>query len=225
MKVHDVDIEHIETNTAEALSDTFYRNCNFCNKIVSVDSSNLKSCLQLSGDSFFCPFCIRNNFHHKLSKNILIMSYRGIIGYYYWELYRFDNISKMWYTDILNLVDQHIFVGLENPVFYYDPSTFLWFLDFNRIGIGKKKAPIVEVKKAAQQILQCFRLNNRINTHAEDKMWDKYDQAIDLYYKQRKRPKDRKMLIPTLAGVASFHRKESFWEKTRSFIPGNLKIQ
>lgn len=227
MKVHDVDVETIQNDTSNHLSDTFYRNCNFCNKIVHINPANLKSCLQLSGGSFYCPFCLRNNFHHKLSQNVLIMSYRGIIGYYYWDLYRGQERhgrSRMWYSDISTLIDRHQFVGLKSPVFFYDPSTYLWFVDFNRIGVGKKKAPISEVKDVAKQIMLSFDMSRHMFSYANDKMWDKYDQAIDLYFRQRKRPKDKRMLIPTLAGVSNFH-KESFWEKTRSFTPASFSMQ
>lgn len=224
MKVHDVEIEPITTDTTEELSNTFYRNCNFCNKIVRINTKKLKSCLQLSGNKFFCPFCLRNNFHHKLSNNVLIMSFRGIIGYYYWDLYRGNSKKSIWYSQIKNLIDLHITIGLQSPVFYYDPLTYLWFIDFNKIGNGKKKLPIEEVKVVTKSILGVFNLN--IHTCVSEKeVWKKFEQAIDLYYSQRKRPKNKRMLIPTLVGICGHHYKEVFWEKTRSFSPSSFVIK
>lgn len=229
MKVHEVEVESVESDAAQELSNTFYRNCNFCDKIVLVNNANLKSCLQLSGNGFFCPFCVRNNFHHKLSQNVLIMSFRGIIGYYYKELYQGDFNNKsfkpIWHSEIKNLIELHVVLGLQSPVFYYDPSTYLWFVDFNRIGNGNKRAPINEVKTVAKAILGAFNLNKHIGHQSEGEMWKRFEQAIDIYYRQRKRPKDKRMLIPTLTGICSHHQKESFWEKTRFFYPSSFVVK
>jgi hypothetical protein len=152
------------------------------------------------------------------------MSFRGIIGYYYWGLYRCDFKKSIWYSEIKNLIDFHVALGLQSPVFYYDPSTYLWFVDFNRIGKGNKKVPIEEVKSVIKSILMTFNLN--IRAHAsEDEVWKRFEQAINLYYSHRKRPKDKKMLIPTLIDICGNQYKDDFWEKTRSFSPANFIIK
>jgi len=224
MQVHDVDVIPVENESGE-LSDTFYRNCHFCKKIVRITPSNLKSCLQLGGPNFYCPFCLRNNHHYKSAQNILIMSYRGIIGYYYLEFYQGTNPrQKVWYSEIVRTIERHVSVGLQSPVFTYDPGTFLWFVDFNRIGAGRKKAPIEEVKQVSEAILKEFDLQRYISTFAETDVWDRFDKAIDAFYSQRKRPKDRRMLIPTLKGFNNFQ-KDGFWERTRDFRPANMVLK
>ena len=70
------------------------------------------------------------------------MSYRGIIGYYYHKHYLNRNAHhKLWHSNIELFINKHVEIGLSNPVFCYDPTTFLWFVDFNRVGSTGKKIP------------------------------------------------------------------------------------
>jgi hypothetical protein len=134
MQVHDVEVIKIEAPEDRELSDTFYRVCVFCDKIVRVTPSNFHSCTKLSNGQFYCPFCLRHNHHHRSGHNILILSFRAIIGYYYYRFYHDkDSPWVMYVTDIQKWIDQHIKIGLQNPVFVYDPHTMLWFIDFNRL--------------------------------------------------------------------------------------------
>lgn len=218
MKVHDVEVELTNSMTQE-LSNVFYRNCLFCNKTVRMSSQNLDVSLKLVRKGYFCAFCVRNNFHHKLRQNVLIFSFRGVIGYYYWDLYRFER--KFWHSQIKDLIDNHSFVGLQNPVLHYDPSSYLWFADFNRIGNGDKKISITDTTLSIRSILDVFNLPNNHN----QKLWDRFNQAIWLFYTQRKRPKDKRALIPTLSGICGHHHADCFWDTTRSFSPEDLVVK
>ena len=45
---------------------------------------------------------------------------------------------------------------------------------------------------------------------------DKFQSAMKTFYEKRQRPKDRRMLIPTLSGIVQD--KKEFFEKTREFV-------
>lgn len=99
----------------------------------------------------------------------------------------------------------------------YDQETYLWFIDFSRVGTGKKEIPIIEVHRTIVDILTCFNLEHFLGPDAPIEMFTKYQDAIDLFYEKRFRPKRRKLLIPTLTCF------EASSEKFRDFIPKNLK--
>jgi hypothetical protein len=215
MKIKEVNITKIKTINSEELSDNVFRICNFCDKPIKLNLNNLNTCQNLCGKDCFCPFCIRFNHHHRHSRHILPFSYRGIIGYYYYKLY-LSNPPEIYYSQIVDIIKKHKSIGLQSPIFYYDEDNFMWYLNFNLIGNQKNKAPYSEVKRVVGQMLNCFKLNTVISPFAQDHMQKKFDKAIELFYQQRKRPKNKKTLIPTLEGTSSGE-KSSFYEQTRSF--------
>jgi hypothetical protein len=96
-------------------------------------------------------------------------------------------------------------------------------VDFTKVGQGKHKAPVSEVLATAQAMLYVFDLQKHYSQHAFASMWEKYKKAIELFYSQRKRPKDRKMLIPTLSHCIAGDWEH--FEKTRDFLAFQLELK
>jgi len=153
----------------------------------------------------------------------LILSYRAIIGHLYHKNYlKTPNGGvKMWVNQIRDQIDKHERVGLRSPVFSYDPETYLWFVDFTRIGKDNHKAPCEEVMDTAMTMLRCFDLDNIYGQWAFNNVWSRYEKAIKIFYQQRKRPKSKRMLIPTLRGTGATNGDID----TRDFIPVMLQLK
>lgn len=215
MHLQEVNIEKIHSENSSELSDNFYRNCFFCDKLVKITSLNCNSCQKISGSKFYCPFCLRNNHHHRSSQNILSFSFRAIIGYYYYRLYNVRP-HKIYLSQIENFIQKHENFGLQNPVFSYDPSLFIWYVNFNLIGQGPRKAPYNEIKETILVMLDSFELRKKLGDHARSGLYHRLEKAFDLFYEKRKRPKDKKILIPTLVNLVAYE-KDDFFEKTREF--------
>jgi hypothetical protein len=222
MQKLDVELKRSELNTGIELSDNFYRNCCFCEKFVKITPLNFNSCSNIGGNQY-CPFCLRHNFHYKNNHNILIFSFRGIFGYYYYRLYK-CNPHKMWVSQIESLIERHALIGLHNPVLVYDPFTYLWFADFNKIGTDKHKAPFSEVQDTIRRMFEILDVKTNLSPNAETSLLDRFQKATKLFYEQRKRPKERKMLIPTLAKILPSDTDE-FYEQTRVFTKSVMNIK
>lgn len=220
MYLQEVNIEKIDSHKQDELIDNFYRNCNFCDKLVRVSAINFNSCQRLSGSNFYCPFCLRHNHNYRSARNILPLSYRAIISYYYYRLYG-SKPSKMYFSQIDSFIEKHQSFGLQNPVFSYDPSIFVWYVNYNFIGTDSRKAPHSEVKEVILAMLDSFELKKHLGDHARSGMFSRFEKAIDIFYEQRKRPKDRKILIPTLVNLVP-HEKNEFFETTREFTKNHL---
>lgn len=219
MEIKKVTITKLDTNGQ--LSDEVYKNCNFCEKLVRVTPSDNT----IDSKKYHCSFCLRNNFHYKDNVNVLIYSFRSIIGYYYHRFYLDQkSATKMWYSQIKAYIESHESIGMECPALYYDPQTYLWFANFNRIGNHPKKTPYQEVKKTIKKCLEVFQLNQ--HSFGNAMIWEKYSKALDLFYQQRQRPKDRRMLIPTVS-LTYVSKSDSieFAEKTRLFTSDQLLVK
>jgi hypothetical protein len=154
---------------------------------------------KLSGpDRFYCTFCLRHRFNQRDSRHILILSYRGIIGYYYQAFYAMSKKVNMTISEIWDYVNLHAKVGTQNPLFLYDPESFLWFIDFTRVGSSPRKMPIKDVLGSAAEILMSFALHENIKDIKPHKMYLKYEEAILKFYRQRSRPANMRILSPTL---------------------------
>lgn len=185
------------------LSECIYRTCNFCEKQTEIFPLNKKVNQRLTGgNQFYCNFCLRHDHHTKNSHNILIMSFRSILGYYFQNHY--CCYKKMWLSEIKDYEMSHSQAGLQNPVFSYDPETMLWFVNFAKIGMSKKKIKVEEVLKTILNILICFNLPLEVPELHFSRFYSKYKDAVMNFHTKRYRPENRKMLIPTFINCGIF---------------------
>lgn len=218
-KVYFGKVSFVPTNDAlpGELSNKTMEKCVFCQKPIVINACNSSVIKKLSGpETTFCPFCLRNCFHTKRNKHILILSFRSLIALLYYQCYA-DQKRKLWLSQIQEYIDVHELIGLKNPVFMYDSETYLWFIDFSRVGSGKKQIQIIEIHRTIVDILTCFNLQHFLGPNIPSEVFAKYHDAIDLFYEKRFRPKKRVMLIPTFPDHLKFS------DKFRDFVPKNLK--
>jgi hypothetical protein len=219
-------ISPIKESLNGELSEKIFYKCEFCEKTAELYPYSRRMHEKLSGGSFYCGFCLGNNFNNKNNKNILILSFRAIIGYYYYNNYltTMSAYNKMWLSEINDYIEIHRKVGLQNPVFRYDPESFLWFVDFSKVGRGRKKIGINEVLKTIVNILSCFNLYHIMSSIKLHKVYEKFQEAIVKFHSNRYRPEKRKMLIPTLVGCSGYEtkEKEAIMEYSRTIVHSNL---
>lgn len=186
-----------------------YSICNFCHKQTNVNHNNER----LSGkDKFFCTFCIRHNYHTKNNLNVLILSFRAILGFLYEEFYSGKNGRKIWLAQLKDYAAIHQDIGLENPAFSYDPETMYWFVDFLKVGESKKKIPLEEALKTIINILSCFNLNE-IDGINMSKLYFKYKKALQTF------KQNGFICIPTLKDCVSYRYN---LESTKDFTLSGL---
>lgn len=172
--------------------------CNFCQSMISLTPRKREMWKEASGAGhFYCGFCLSNNYNTKLSKHVLITSFRAIIGYYYYGLY-LNNSKNMSFSQILDIVKNHEEVGLKNPIMKYDPSTHLWFINFHKIGNKNKSLGIDHLLKSTLEIITSFQIPMHIKGASPFKLFKKYQEAFILFYQQRTRPEGSKILSPTM---------------------------
>lgn len=204
-----VEIEEINEETAITTG------CVFCEKSVSLFKEEYDRNRAVGHGHFYCAFCLRNRHHHADAlHHKLILSFGGVIGFYYWQLYQ--NINRTIYlSEIEYYVREHEKVGLKHPAFTYDPETMNWYIDFRMIGNNRYKFPIKTVHNNIDFIIECFQLQKRV-PHLNVKTFnDKFTTAIDLYYEQRQRPKGKRVLCPTFVNCGSF-RADMDFESTKT---------
>ena len=218
--VLDVKLVPVENKATNGdLAEKVYYECMFCSKRVGLYAQQRSLCEKLSGPDFYCMFCLRNGFYTKNNRNVLILSFRAIIGYYYKSFYLGPQ-RKMYFSEIEDYIKAHVKVGLENPVFYYDPDTMLWFIDFSKVGRGNKKIKMADVLKTISNILAAFNLErNQIQSKS---LYEKYKESIDKFYKARWRPEGKKTLVPTLQGCEGYYSPKINMEETRLFTSDKL---
>ena len=196
-----------------------FHNCCFCGKTVE-DNSFAEANKKLSGDAFYCNYCLKMGFNTKNNRNCLVISFRAIIGYYYHSFY-LGKIRKLWLNDIKDMIEQHESVGNLYPFMSYDPETMFWFIDFKKIGKGQKQIPLEEVKKALVNILVCFNLQQNIPKFHSDKFAKKMFEAVDEFYKHRRKT-EGKIAILSLFGFGELDRNVNT-ESLKSFAFKNLQ--
>jgi hypothetical protein len=217
--------------------------CNFCGKETIVNQATRRFTDKLSGpERFYCTFCLRHRLNQRDARHTLMLSFRGIIGYYYYAFYAQTKQVHMCVSEIVDYVNLHVQAGQQNPLFIYDPETFLWFVDFTRVGKSKRKLPIQDVLATVGEILLAFNLHDCVKDIKPHKMYLKYEEAIIKFYHQRHRPAGARVLSPTLfkTGASEYAAerlaKDSHWttstttgekkkidfEATRNFMPAQL---
>ncbi len=218
----ETDIQPVVTD-ATALPGQPHLMCDFCGKMVTpVDS--MSSLEKLSGPGhFFCGFCLRHNRNTKNRRNVLVLSYRGLFAYLYFEVYVAQRLVS--FSEIEDAIDAHVAVGLKNPVFAYDAATMLWHVDFSRVGGTKKKLPVEEVKTTVNDVLKNLTLPALGNTVQWSKLESKYVDAVDGFYQKRSRPPTRRLLIPTMKGCGPLEPKGANWDRHKDFVRSNMLVR
>ena len=227
LSICQVRLKPIPATLSGELSDKVFRKCCFCEKICESVDSQLQLIDRLSGlGNFYCSFCLRHNFNNKGNRDVLILSFRSIIAYFYFQNYiQATNGQKFWISQIEDYIDAHRQAGLVNPLFLYDPDTMLWFVNFSRVGTSKKKVPVEEVFKTVLNILTTFNLSSTVPGINVSLFYQKYKDAIDVFYRKRFRPPDRRMLIPTLSNTGVSESKTCSLDKMRTFVFDDLKAK
>lgn len=223
MRINKIDLSSISENTGK-LSETVSKNCDFCGKIVTLYPEIREMCERLSGDGFYCQFCLRHGHNFRTGKHVLAMSFRAIFGYYYHDLYRHPP-RTISYSEIQDLIDLHVLAGLTNPVFCYDPESYLWFVSFHRVGIGNKLMVIDSVCKTVVNILTCFNLQKHVYGFNSSALYAKYERAIMKFHAFRQRPVDRKICIPTLINCGQLLNRNGNAGKTEGFVPSDFVLR
>ena len=185
------------------LSEVIVRQCCFCEKEVVLRGQQKILLERMSGPpNFYCTFCLRNGLHTKNNRNILVLSFRSIIGFFYHEFYC-AGFKRLSFSEIEDYIAIHVKTGLVNPVFQYDYDTMLWFLDFSRIGNSKKKINLDDIHKTIINILACFNLANNVPGLSLSYFYQKYHDAIMNFHTKRYRPDGRRLLIPTFSSCGT----------------------
>jgi hypothetical protein len=227
ISVCQIQLKPIPNPTSGELSEKVYRRCSFCEKTCEISSNNSQIINRLSGPgNFYCSFCLRHNLNNKGNRDVLILSFRSIIGCFYFQNYlQSVNGQKLWISEIEDYISCHQKAGEENPVFLYDPETMFWFINFSKVGIGKRKIPVDSVLKTIVSILDSFNLSENIPDINTVCLYQKYKSAIDLFYQKRHRPDNRRMLIPSLTNTGVIETKLCSLEKMRNFSLEDLKLK
>ena len=208
------------------LSDRVFRKCYFCEK--NCESAGSHSIVdRLSGPgNFYCSFCLRHGLHTRGNRDILILSFRSIIGYFYLTNYvQAHGGRKLWITEIEDYIESHKQAGLANTLFLYDPETMLWFVNFARVGNSKRKVPVEEVYKTVVSILASFNLSETTYGVSMAALYAKYKDAIESFHRKRYRPENKRMLIPTLANTGVAEPKSCDLDRMRNFTVEDLRIK
>jgi hypothetical protein len=193
-------LKSIESPLSGELSDIFIRYCEFCCKKCQNNSLNYNLCSKVSGEKHhYCEFCLRNGFCDSKRKNILMLSFKSIIAFFYYQNYLNNLYKRMWYHEIKDLISSHKSVGLLSPCFHYDENTLFWFIDFNKVGENKRQIMIDDVYETVKQIISSFNLMHNIPFIDKDKFQNKYITAIQEFYEKRERPNGKLILCPTFA--------------------------
>ncbi len=196
--------------------------CDFCGKLVT--SGDFIPVLErLAGPGrFFCGFCVRHRNHTKLGRQVLAFSFRGLVAYLYYETYVAMRLLS--FSELEDRIAAHVRVGLDNPVFSYDPETLLWHVDFSRIGDTKKKLPIEYARETMKLALSKLTLPTLLPRVQWSKLEDKYVEAFDAFYQKRARPHSHRLLIPTLKGCVPNDGKTQLWDKHKEFVSQNMRV-
>lgn len=188
-----------------------YYDCNFCGK--SIETYKADHLVKLSGESFYCSHCIRHGFNSKNRRNVLMVSFRPIFGYYHHAFCA--SPRRLWPSELKELHDIHCQIGLKMPVFSYDPTQMLWFIDYNKIGRGRKKIQHKYVLNTIVDIISCFDLPLYVNNMKLGRFTQRYLKAMKEFYEHRHRPDNKKLLSPTLSGCGEMPNVN--WEALKNF--------
>lgn len=194
------DLSFVESDDLSDGQTKVLRRCDFCSKemVVYQRAGDLINRL-IKARRFYCTFCVRNEFYTRKGKHVMLLTMRGIISQLYHHCYLVKDQS-LYLKEIMDLIDDHVKVGLLNPVFHYDPDTYLWFIDFNKVGNSGHRLPVGEVLNTVYELISCFNLYQSVREFKSHKLAAKFEEAILEFYKHRCRPVGKLICAPTLAG-------------------------
>jgi hypothetical protein len=226
VSVSQVQIKPIPSLQSGELSEKFFRKCHFCEKNCELVANQLELIDRLSGSgNFYCCFCLRHRLNKKRNRNVLIFSFRSIIAHFYFKNYiQINNGQKLGVSQIEDYIEAHRQIGSVNPLFLYDSETLLWFLDFSRVGHGKKKIIIEEILKTISNILDSFNLSETIPEISRSSVYLKYKQAIEFFDQNKFLPNNQNMFIPIITSDF-LENKSAIQNKMRNFVFDDLKIK
>lgn len=227
LSICQVKLKPLPASPSGELSDRVFRKCCFCDKNCEFVGSQSRLLGKLSGPgNFYCSFCLRHGLHTKGNRDVLILSFRSIIGHFYFQNYvQAHGGRKLWITEIEDYIEAHRQAGMANPLFLYDPETMLWYVNFSRVGNSKRKVPVEEVLKTVISILASFNLSETTHGVSMSALYTKYKDAIDGFHRKRFRPDGRRMLIPTFANTGVVETKPCELDKMRNFTSEDLRIK
>lgn len=202
--------------------------CCFCEKNTLFPKNLRKASESIAGPKrLFCNFCLRNEFYKmRHRKHVLLMSFRGVIAYYYYCFHLVPKTATMYMMDLESYINLHVRLGTQNPLFRYDPESFLWFVDFSKVGNKPRQMPLDFVLETVVSILAGFDLYNNVKDASPAQFFQKYKEAITDFHHHRRRPAGQRILTPTLYGCGIPHEtsvtKAIPINLLRNFTPGQL---
>lgn len=105
--------------------------CQFCRRIYENHHTN-KINKALIGSNRFCRSCMRNKFYcPEITKNLVTLSYRSLIGYIYYSTVQ--NINNLYITEFKDMIQEHVTTTYSNPLFTYDSDVFNWYVDLEPV--------------------------------------------------------------------------------------------
>ncbi len=216
-KVKQIKIASVNSDIDTAFIDRTSIHCDFCGKSTAMSHYSKTICEKLSKKhKMYCKFCLRNDLTSKSNRHVLILTFRSLFGYFYHIEYK-GKKNNLYMAQLNDIISAHAEAGLTNPIFKYDPESMLWFIDFNKVGSTGRKIPIQNILETIINILVCFNLSESIPNFKMHKLYEKYEEAIKVFYTNRTRPEGKPILCPTVQGCGPFETKDFPFEKTRDF--------
>lgn len=227
IKVEDVSKELLDKN--EIIS----KQCEFCGKEMVVHFRVGQYLRKLTkGSNFYCQFCVRHDIHTRKQHHVFLFTLRALIGYLHSACY-FGKTPRLYMSEIDDMIAEHVAIGHQNPLFLYDPETYCWFVDFNKVGSGDRQLPVSEVIRTVNEMVSAFNPYNNIREFKGSKYVDRFRESIMTFYEQRFRPPGKRLCAPTLSGCASEIReggtgvnanKKLDLSSYRDFLPADFKL-
>jgi len=199
--------------------------CCFCEK-QSMFTDKMRSISHTMTGKLYCNFCLRNEFYRvRHSRHTLVMSFRGVIAYYYYSFHMAKSCS-MFMSEIESYITQHVRFGTQNPLFRYDPESYLWFVDFSKVGTKNRQVPLNGVLESVVDILASFNLYENVRDCSPAQFFGKYKEAITDFHHHHRRPPNQRILTPTLYGCGipqeTVANRAIHANLLRNFTPGHL---
>lgn len=186
------------------IKNNFFIRCFFCENYKKITSEELRlvKSITLKKENY-CSFCVRNNFYNKSNKNILILNFKKIIN----SIYEQEHLKKetMWISEIKDLIEEHKKSGCSNPVFLYDEESLDWFVDFNKVGKQLNSIEVKDINNTIMSIIDSLKVNVFFGESVNTNLQKKYIDALNLFYNKRYRPKNKKILSPSLNNVNNLY--------------------